>query len=303
MSLRERLNHILFYIATLLLFLDIQVACGDNIFRYSKNNTVIGAIKRYTIKADESLIEIARIFNLGYNEIVDANPGIDPFIPEEGKKIIIPTMWVLPDAIPRKGIVINLSEMRLYYFYQYRKGLYVRTFPVGIGDEGWDTPQGLFWITEKIENPSWHVPESIRKEDPTLPEIVPPGADNPLGTHALRLNLYSILIHGTDKPWSIGRMATHGCIRLYPEDIVKLFSLVKKWTKVRISREPVKIGVKGKRVYIEVHEDKNLKDLNYLDHAIVLLSKKNLLERVNLRKLFDAIKKKRGIPTDISDYK
>ena len=209
---------------------------ASDVYSYSENNGVIGEIKTYAVKGDESLIEIARKFGIGYNEITEANPRLDPFIPGNGKTVQISTQWVLPDVAAYKGIVINLSEMRLYYFTRER----VMTYAIGIGDEGKDTPVGNFKIVDKIINPPWVVPASIRKERPELPKVVPPGPNNPLGSHAMRLSRPSILIHGTDKPFAVGRKASHGCIRLYPEDIPDLFKVVPNKTKVAIIRQPCK---------------------------------------------------------------
>lgn len=272
---------------------------AEELYNYSSKNTLIGKMRYYEVKEDESLIEIARFFNLGFNEIVDANPGIDPFVPPPGKKVKIPTLWVLPEKRPPKGIVINLSEMRLYHILKKDKKRVVKTYPVGIGDEGAETPTGFFKITEKIENPAWHVPESIRKEKPELPPVVPPGPDNPLGTHAVRLSNSSIMIHGTDQPWGIGRRISHGCIRLYPEDIVKLFYDVKTGTDVYIIREPIKIGLKGKDIYVEVHKDDTLKDMNYYDEGIRIFVKKGLIAYIDLDRLYQAVKRKDGMPLRI----
>jgi L,D-transpeptidase ErfK/SrfK len=269
------------------------------VYSIDKNNTVIGANITYTVKDNESLIEIARKFDLGYNEIADLNSDLDPFIPGAGKSVEIPTSWVLPDVASYDGIVINLSEMRLYYFFRKKKSLLVRTFPIGIGSEGTNTPLGNFRVIQKIVSPSWYIPESIRKGKPTLPKVVPPGPNNPLGSHALRLSLGTILIHGTNRPYGVGRRVSHGCIRLYPEDIPKLFQLVPNGTKVTIVNQPVKIGLRNNEVYIEAHKDK-YRLSNYLKEAIKILRKKNLLKKVNTKKLYYALSKKRGIPFKIS---
>ena len=301
MSLDQAKNIIKISLGALLIFISLlpSFSPAEELYNYSLTNTLIGQMRYYEVKEDESLIEIARLFNLGFNEIADANPGIDPFVPPPGKKIKIPTLWVLPEKRPSRGIVINLSEMRLYYFFKRDKKRFIKTYPVGIGDEGTETPTGFFKITEKIENPAWHVPESIRKERPELPPVVPPGPDNPLGNYALRLSNSSILIHGTNKPWGIGRLVSHGCIRLYPEDIVKLFYDVKSGTEVYIIREPIKIGIKGKDIYVEVHRDDALKDINYYDEAIRIFVKKGLIAYIDLDKLYETVKKKDGIPVRI----
>jgi len=261
---------------------------------------VIGSMKTYTIKGDESLIEIARKFNIGYNEITEANHTLDPFIPGNGKTIQIPTRWVLPDMDSYAGILINLSEMRLYYFFPKGKRLNrVVTFAIGIGDEGKDTPVGKFKVIQKLKNPRWVVPLSIRRERPELPKIVPAGPDNPLGTHALRLSSKSIMIHGTNRPFAVGRKASHGCIRLYPEDMPLLFQLVPNKTKVAIIRQPVKVGVSDNKVYLEVHKDKALK-MNYFNETMRLLRKKHLAKHINKKKMISVLHKKNGIPVNIS---
>lgn len=273
------------------------------VYSYSKDNTVIGVVRTHRVNGNESLIEIARNYDVGYNEIVDANPKLDPFLPGSNSTVNIPTMWILPDVASYNGIVINITEMRLYYFFRQNKKALVRTFPIGIGDEGNDTPVGNFRIIEKIVNPAWHVPESIKKERPGLPNIVPPGPDNPLGSHALRLSLGSYLIHGTNRPWAVGRRVTHGCIRLYPEDIPRLFQMVPNGTKVTIVRQPVKVGVKDNKVYIEVHKDDTEKDGNYFNEAVKLLEKNGLLKKINTEKLYHAVREKSGIPVEISGFK
>ena len=221
------------------LFILSGVSSASEAFNYSRNNNVIGVLRTYTIKGDESLIEIARKFGIGYNEIVEANPKLDPFVPGKGKTVRISTQWILPDMPSYDGIVINLSEMRLYYFTKDK----VMTYAIGIGDQGKDTPVGSFKIVDKLVNPPWVVPASIRKERPELPAVVPAGPDNPLGSHAMRLSRPSILIHGTNKPYAVGRKASHGCIRMYPEDIPTLFQVVPNQTKVTIIRQPVKAGI------------------------------------------------------------
>jgi L,D-transpeptidase ErfK/SrfK len=251
-------------------------------YPFTKNDTVIGSLKTYEIKGDESLIEIARKFGLGFNEITEANPELDPFVPGDGVIVNLPTAWILPDLSSYDGIVINLSEMRLYFFPRQRRSS-VMTFPIGIGSEGNETPLGIFKIVEKTANPSWYVPESIRRERPELPKIVPPGRDNPLGSHALRLSERTILIHGTNRPYAVGRKASHGCIRLYPEDIPKVFRMVPQETKVTIIRQPVKAGRIHERVYIEVHKDKEL-NLNYFNEAVEAPEEEGSLQYVDKKK-------------------
>ena len=192
--------------------------------------------------------------------------------------------------------MINISEMRLYYFLEKETKL-MMTFPIGVGDEGKDTPVGEFKVVQKIVAPYWHVPESIKTERPELPSVVPPGPENPLGSHAMRLSLPSVLIHGTNKPFSVGRRATHGCIRLYPEDIRRLFRMVKRGEKVTIVRQAIKVGVSQNRVFMEVHDDGNS---HYMLEAVDALGSKNLLDRVDGKKMLRALTEKSGMPVDIT---
>lgn len=290
-----------FYLTTIcFIFLNFNLSFAET-FSISQETTIIGKLQTHILKNKESLIEIARQYDLGYNEIVDANPDLDPFVPGDGNKVIIPTLWILPDRTNNfQGIIINLSEMRLYYFYKKSTKQLVTTFPIGIGDDGVETPMGKFKISHKIVNPPWYVPESIRQERPELPAVVPPGPENPLGTHAMRLSGLSYLIHGTNRPWAVGRKVTHGCIRLYPEDIPKLFDLVPVGTEVIIVRQPVKVGRINNEVYIEVHRDEQLKDYDYLKNAIEQLAKKGLLKYVDTFKLYYVVKQKSGIPTSVN---
>ena len=170
---------------------------------FPREEGLIGNLQHYRVTENESLIEIARKYDLGFSEIVAANPGIDPFVPNVGAIITIPTAWIIPSAPPPPSLVINLPEFRLYYFSKSLPGQ-VLTFPLGIGDEGRDTPIGTYKVIEKIVHPVWYVPKSIRRQQPQLPKVMQPGPDNPMGSHALRLSLRTILIHGTDRPWGIG---------------------------------------------------------------------------------------------------
>ncbi|MDD2336039.1 MAG: L,D-transpeptidase family protein [Geobacteraceae bacterium] len=286
--------HAVVLLVCLLLFCSGPVEAAEEFF--AGNNEVIGTMKSYVIKESDSLIELARKYDLGYNEIADANVKMDPFIPDLGATVRVPTFWVLPNHPREREIIINLSELRLYY-YPYQDAKFVFTFPIGIGDEGSETPLGTFTIIEKRVNPVWYVPKSIQEERPGFPAQVAPGPDNPLGTHALRLSIGSVLIHGTNKPWGTGRRVSHGCIRLYPEDIPELYQLVPKGTRVVILRQPVKLGLKNGRIYLEVHRGE---DVDYYQEAMKLIMVRNLLSRVDKVKLSRVLRQKTGIPEEIS---
>ncbi len=274
----------------------VFVAPNLGFVSYPYADEIIGSVKKYRVKENESLLEIARKFDIGMNEIADANPGVDPIIPDTGSLVEIPSAWILPDVPVRAGIVINVSEFRLYFFPTQNSGE-VLTFPIGVGDEGKDTPTGTYKIIEKIVDPSWYVPESIRREKPELPRIVPPGPDNPMGSRAMRLSMRSILIHGTDRPWGIGTRSSHGCLRLYPEDIVRLFNLVPLGTRVEIVNQPLKATLRGDRVFVEAHRYQSGIDIRT---AIAMLERKNLLGRVDILKLKRVLEEMKGMPVDVT---
>ncbi|MDC9725244.1 MAG: L,D-transpeptidase family protein [Gammaproteobacteria bacterium] len=208
---------------------------------------------------EDTLLDIARRFDIGYNEIVTANPELDPWLPGAGQRVLVPNRFILPDA-PHKGIVINLAEMRLYYYPIKKKGQLqqVITHPIGVGREGWTTPLGKTRIIQKKKDPTWTPPASIlaehlEKGDP-LPRVVPAGPDNPLGAYAMRLAMPGYLLHGTNRPFGVGMRVSHGCIRLFPEDIEHLFGIVSVNTPVEILYQPYKAALDGEVLYIEAHE-------------------------------------------------
>jgi L,D-transpeptidase ErfK/SrfK len=219
---------------------------------------VVGEIQVITAEYEDTLSDIARRFNLGYEEIVSANPDVDPWLPGKGARIVIPTQFVLPDA-PREGIVINLAAMRLFYYPPAGQGELQRviTHPVGIGRLNWKTPEGITRITAKTENPVWIPTPSIHKEyarnGNPLPAVVPPGPDNPMGTHVMRLGWPAYAIHGTNKPPSIGMRGSFGCIRMYPEDIASIFQHVPVGTPVRVVNQPRLFGWRGDALYLQTY--------------------------------------------------
>jgi L,D-transpeptidase ErfK/SrfK len=188
---------------------------------YKMNGDMVGKIGHYTVKHDETLYDIARRHDIGIVELLAANPGIDPWAPPKGTKLIITREHVM-------------------------------TFPIGIGREGWETPLGETTIIQKREHPSWTPPDSIREENPDLPTIIPAGPDNPLGDYAMSLGWPSYAIHGTNRPYGVGKRSSHGCIRMYPEDIKALFAAVPIGTKITVIDTPYKIGWVGDTLYLEV---------------------------------------------------
>ncbi|MDH3615212.1 MAG: L,D-transpeptidase family protein [Gammaproteobacteria bacterium] len=219
---------------------------------------VIGAVSTVMARHEDTLVDIARRHGLGYQDIVRANPNVKVWVPGEGTEIILPTRFVLPPG-PREGLVLNLAEYRMYYFPKPKDGerAYVYVYPMSIGRMDWETPLGRTKIVAMAKDPAWYPPQSVRDEhaadgDP-LPRIVPPGPENPLGSRALRLGLPGYLIHGTNRPAGVGMRVSHGCIRMFPEDIEFLFQHISVNTVVRIINAPVKIGWDGEVLVAEVH--------------------------------------------------
>jgi L,D-transpeptidase ErfK/SrfK len=252
----------------------------------------------YTINHKETLIILARAYDVGYNEITDANRHVDPWVPVRGSRILIPNSWLLPETIDN-GIIINLAEMRLYCFFSMDSRKYVSTYPIGIGREGYSTPPGIYNITLKVKDPVWRVPADIRKEKPELPAYVLPGTDNPLGKYWLQLSVNGYGIHGTNMPYGVGRRVSHGCIRLYPEDIELLSKFVEPGMPVKIIDEPVKVGMHNGRVYIEVHRTDE-KESGLIQMATEKLSRKRLLKYVDTQLMIHAIESATGLPAVIS---
>jgi len=221
---------------------------------------VIGAVQLYRIRKGDTLMDVARLYSLGYNEIVHANPEMDPWVPPVGATILLPTEWVLP-CCTYEGILVNIPEMRLFFYQPRGDGTtVVHTFPVGLGRDDWRTPQGKFRISGKTVNPVWNIPESIREEHirerGDYRTSIPGGdPDNPLGKYRFELTLPMYRIHGTNIPWGVGMQVSHGCVRLYPEDIEHLFPLVPVGTPGEFLYQTVKIGERDGAIYAEVHED------------------------------------------------
>jgi len=220
---------------------------------------LVGVEENTVARFEDTMPDIARRYGLGYEEILNANPGTDPWLPGDGREILLPTRHILPAQ--RDGVVINLSEHRLYYFPRPKDGQrpQVVSHPISIGQMDWETPLGVTRIVSKTKKPTWYPPQSIRKqheqEGTPLPRAVPPGPDNPLGDYAMRLGIPggAYLIHGTNRPVGVGLPVTHGCIRMYPEDIESLFARVKVNTPVLIINQPIKTGWVGDVLYLEVH--------------------------------------------------
>jgi len=214
----------------------------------------IGALQTYALGEEDSLLDVARYFKLGYVELRAANPKVDPWTPVPGEPVTIPSFHLLPRA-KQVGIVVNLAQMRMYYFRT--PGKPPVTFPIGIGREGLLTPTGDTSIVRKVVGPTWIPTPRMREEKPYLPAAIGPGPSNPLGSHALYLGWDEYRIHGTDKPWAIGRRVSSGCMRMYPEDIKALYNMVPVGTKVTVVDQPILVGWVGDELYLEANPSKS----------------------------------------------
>jgi len=282
--------------------------------RVAADTEVVGTLQALDAVHEDTLADLARRHDLGYQEMRDANPDIDPWLPGAGTRIYLPTLLILP-AAPREGIVINLPGMRLF---DYTQGTpddtgtqRVYTHPIGIGREGWATPTGTMRVTQKTRNPKWYPPASVRAEhaaegDP-LPEVVPPGPDNPLGRFKIRLSRPNYLIHGTNKPAGVGMRVSHGCIRLYPEDIAPLFERVALETPVHIVDQPVLAGWLDGELYLEVHpplaeDQRDLGELAWraVDDALARAPALGVTPNPDL--IADLVREQRGIPVPVTRH-
>ncbi len=260
--------------------------------------TVIGVVRGHTVQEGETFLDIARNYGLGFNEMEILYPTIDPWIPRVGTRLLIPTQWVLPPT-EKQGIVINVPEMRLYLFYP--KTQMVRTYPIGIGDVDFETPLGTYHVVSRQVNPSCTVPKSLREKYGV--SFMPPGPENPLGSRWLGLSRKGYGIHGTDFPWSVGRLVTHGCIRLYPEHMEHLFNQVEVKTPVEIIYEPVKVGFKAGDIYLEVHPDPYKKIKNLREHARKLIQQMGIVALISTSDLEAVLDHTNGVPVKIGSLK
>ncbi len=279
-----------------------------NDFLVAKEDDVIGRLAVIRLEKGDTLPDIARHFSLGINGVSAANPEIDIWVPEAGERILLPLSFILPDAL-RNGIVINLAAMRLFHFKGDGKLSAVSTYPIGIGTTERPTPTGQMYVERKMFRPTWYVPASIaedhRKKGDPLPDEVPPGPLNPLGEHALYLSKSGYLIHGTNKPSSIGLRATNGCIRLYPEDIKRLFERTPIKTPVYIVNQPYLVGQRDGVVYMEVHtpfEDSGTVELEKIYAKLRNIEKKSG-RTLDWKKVKEVVAEARGIPVPIFEIR
>jgi L,D-transpeptidase ErfK/SrfK len=291
------------------------VACGQSqadIFTLPPPDVdVIGQMESITASRDETLLDIARRFDLGQNEILLANPKVDRWLPEENSVVALPNRFILPN-VERTGLVLNLPEMRLYYFPKPAPGEtpVVITHPVSVGRMDWETPLGKTSVVTKKKDPDWRPPQSLKDEaiadgNEPLPDIVKAGPDNPLGRYAMRLGIPGYLIHSTNKPYGVGMRVTHGCLRMYPEDIERLFEQIPVGTPVHLVNQPIKLGWLAGSLFVELHPplEEDTDDYpNYMQSVLDAIAEFTAPDEINLsgRTLWQAIEHQDGIPVAVT---
>lgn len=264
---------------------------------------VFGALQTVLVRPDDTLLDIAYRHRLGFRNLADLNPKVDPWIPDPGTVVRLPTEFIPPDA-PHQGLVVNVPEMRLYDYAGGKADTTAGTDPprvyaVAVGDPEDPTPIGRFRVGEKRIDPAWYVPASIRAEKPELPAVVAPGPKNPLGDRWMTIGRTTYGIHGTNNHWSIGRMATHGCVRLYEDTIRDLFERTPPGTPITIVYQPIKWGRRGDRLYVEVHPDVYHRLADPKQAAVAVPQRLGLIGAVDLNRLFEAVEQARGVPVEV----
>ena len=267
-------------------------------------DTVVGRVDTYKIRPGDTLLDVARVYDVGYNEIVDANPGVDAWVPPVGAPVVLPTSWVLP-CCRYEGLVMNIPEMRLYHYRRAPKDpdtLLVQTYPVGLGRTDRRTPRGHFKVRGKTVNPTWVIPQRIRQEHiaergDDRQAIAGGDPDNPLGRYRIELTIPYYTIHGTNNPWGAGMPVSHGCARLYPEDIEHLFPLVRPGMPVEFTYQPVKAGRRNDETYLEAHTD--LYGVSGSLDAVARKELSRLGRTVDKKTLRSALEQSRGLPVRV----
>jgi L,D-transpeptidase ErfK/SrfK len=257
--------------------------------------TVVGAAQHHVIKKGQDLLDIARLYDLGWTEIGAMYRQWDPFLPPVGTTMLIPSLWIVPTGHSAQ-IVVNTGEMRLFYFVN--KGTQVYSYPIGMGVLDYKTPTGNFSVNQKKVNPDWHIPKQLQKKYQM--SVMPAGPDNPMGAFKLGLNWGDYGIHGCNLPWAVGRLVSHGCTRLYPEDIKKLFAMVPMGTKVEYIYEPALIGFLQGRIFLSVHDDVYFKIRSMILHVLNMLEQRGLADKVNTQKVMQTVEEQTGMPVDVT---
>jgi L,D-transpeptidase ErfK/SrfK len=274
-----------------------EAAGSDGKASLPRLRPLVGQPSRAFVEFEETLLDVAWRHRVGFEAVQRLNPDLDPWVPPAGSLVDLPTELILPD-VEEKGLVINIPEMRLYDFRERgMPGIYA----VAVGDAEDPTPVGSFKVGDKRVDPTWNVPASIRAEKPHLPASVPPGPDNPLGSRWMTIGNTSYGVHGTNVKWSIGRIATHGCVRLYEDEMERLYDRTSPGTPLRLAYEPFKWGLDGRVLYLEAHPDLYGRTPDRLAAALAVPRALDLLRQVDLEAVFRAVYEARGVPVPVGE--
>lgn len=282
-----------------LVFLIALLPCLAPAISVAEESPLVGRLRSVRVKPGVTLMETAVDEGVGYQSLVNANPDLDPWLPQPETQILLPLQAIVPEgAAP--GLTINLAELRLYQITPGTSGRRVRFYPIGIGSEGWETPLGPARVICRVKDPVWAPPANIRAERPELPATVPPGPSNPLGSYWIGLSLPGIGLHGTHKPMGVGRRVSHGCIRLYAGDIRTLYETIETGTPVSIVYQPIKAAVQDGRLYLEVHPDYLEQIPNPLQAAWDATKRAGWKGGFDYGPVLKALEEQRGVPVPVS---
>lgn len=265
---------------------------------YSLSSEIIGSSNYHIVKRGDTIKKISSMYGVSYNQILNTNPLKDPDKLSPGQKLVISSEKIIPKKI-YNGLIINIPEYSIYHF---KNGILINTYSIAIGKKNWQTPRGRFFVDNKALNPTWRIPPRMARKLKTRNKSVPPGPENPLGKYWIGLSLPHIGIHSTNKPYSIGKALSHGCMRLLPKDAEELFKTLNVGTQGEIIYEPVKVAKKNGKIYIEVHTDVYKLNDDLLPHTIRFLKRERLYNLVDLELVKDALNQKNGIPINISKF-
>ena len=269
---------------------------ADSVASQERFPEITGEIRKTITSGNETLMEVARREGFGYDVVVNSNKSVDPWNPKNGTEIILPGKVIVPSGA-QTGLTINLAELRLFHIIEREDRSYqVGVYPLGIGREGRATPEGVFHINVKKQHPYWRVPEWLRKEDPSLPMVMSPGPKNPLGDYWLGLSAPGYGIHGTNRPFGVGRRVSSGCMRMYPHDIATLYARVETGTPVRISYQPIKATGNGNNLLLEVHPDYLGRFTDLFQQALHVIAKTGWSGMVNYSLVREVVRIQSGIP-------
>lgn len=289
------MKQIIFCILLFLITLATACFAGDTSKQPTSLPAIVGENRLTKTVGDETLMEVARREGVGYEILANSNRDLDPWNPGVDTTVILPGEILLPFA-SGPGLTINLAELRLFHIVRGGRGDKVSVYPLGIGRSGRETPEGTYRVIIKKEHPDWLVPEGLRELDPELPQIVPPGPQNPLGNYWLGLSAPGYGVHGTNRPFGVGRRVSYGCLRMYADDIATLYSKVTTGTPVQISYEPIKAAWDKGYLFLEVHPDYLERYGDSFQQALSVISRTGWPGEIDYERVKKVVHEQRSLP-------